>query len=553
MSKSSRFVRLFALLAVLGLVATACGGESSSTDESTNTEETAESTDSGESVLRVAVEAEADGFNPTSNRFTNSNFVMAGPVFDNLVYYDPDGNWFPFLATSFEAVDDANMSWQMTLPEGVLFHDGSELDAADVVATVGGQLADQTIGLVLRYRYDLENPIEAIDDYTVQFNLTRSESNFPETLGGQLGMIVPSEWLAAVEENPEMAQMPPGTGPYMIDSRIQDEVTVLVPFEDYWAADQVEFSLDRIELYPITDPVVAAERILAGDLDLVTSSNIDALLTLRDAADEGIQTIENKTASEDFMMLNTARAPFDDIRVRQAITHATPQEAYVSLIRQGVADRADSMFHPDLPYNNPDVVQETDMPELAGPLVAAYCADEPDNCTDGKVDIELQHSGPSTVQTRIADLLIDGWSDYFNVTVDEKLQDDHVLEVILGAFDAVTFRQFEEPAPENDLLWLDCNTIDFTSLNFPRYCNPERQALIDEIVATNDEARDIELWQELQVEVQQSYTYVFFNHAVWNIGAGANIEGICGQTAPNGTEMMCNNQGRVRLRSITVN
>jgi len=552
MSKSRRQAVFAAVLVAFSVSAGACAGGSSDSIEGTEESGSAAGT-SDESVLRVAVEAEADGFNPTSNRFTNANFVMMGPVFDNLVYYDPDGNWIPFLAESFEPVDETNMSWRMTLPQGVMFHDGSELDAADVVATVGGQLADQTIGLVLRYRYDLDNPIEIVDDYTVQFNLTRSESNFPETLGGQLGMIVPSEWLAALEENPEMAQMPPGTGPFMIESRIQDEVTVLVPFEDYWAADQFEFSLDRIELYPVTEPVVAAERILAGDLALVTSSNIDALLTLRDAADDGIQTIENKTASEDFMILNTARAPFNDIRVRQAITHATPQDAYVSLIRQGVADRADSMFHPDLRFNNPDVVQETDMPELAGPLVAEYCADEPTRCTDGKVDIELQHSGPSTVQTRIADLLIDGWSDYFNVTVDEKLQDDHVLEVILGAFDAVTFRQFEEPAPENDLLWLDCNTIDFTSLNFPRYCDEERQAIIDEIVATNDEARDIELWQQLQVEIQESYTYVFFNHAVWNIGAGANVEGICGQTTPYGLEMMCNNQGRVRLRSISVN
>ena len=64
------------------------------------------------------------------------------------------------------------------------------------------------------------------------------------------------------------------------------------------------------------------------------------------------------------------------------------------------------MFTPESPYYNPDIVQLSDRPDLAGPLVDSYCSDNPNNCTSGKINIEYQYSGPSVVGERIADLLI---------------------------------------------------------------------------------------------------------------------------------------------------
>ncbi|MEZ5165337.1 MAG: hypothetical protein R2695_02200 [Acidimicrobiales bacterium] len=95
-------------------------------------------------------------------------------------------------------------------------------------------------------------------------------------------------------------------------------------------------------------------------------------------------------------------------------------------------------------------MQEGDTPEDAAPLIDEYCAEVPDQCTDGKVNIELQYSGPSTTQTAIMDLLVDGWKDYFNVTRQELLQSAHITEVALGAYQVVTWRQFGAIEPDND-------------------------------------------------------------------------------------------------------
>ena len=500
--------------------------------------------------------------NPTSGNFAVSAYVMTYPVFDPVAYWDTSGNWIPYLAESFTPLD-GGASWLMKLREGVRYHDGTELDAADVLASYEAQLLDLEVSLAVRPFFPETGGVVVVDDLTVQFNLLHPSAHFPQFVTSQLGMIPPSEWLARAQDDPQLNQKPVGTGPFMIESRIQDEVTVLVRNPDYWAADITDIHLDRIEVYPITDTVIAAERLAAGDLDIMITSNSDAILTLRDSADAGVRTIENVRSEEDFAMMNVQQPPFNDIRARQALTFATDRDAYVALIRQGASPPADTMFHPDLIWHNPNVKQETNMAERAGPLVAAYCAENPGDyewppgsgerrahCSDGKINIELQYSGPSVAQTRIADLLVDGWEDYFNVTQQELLQDSHIAEVAVGVYNVVTWRQFGAVDPDNDMLWIQCSSIGFISINWPRDCDPERDALMFEQRASDDLDRRVEIWHQIQEDLQDSYTYIFFNHANWTIGARDNVHNVCGQTSPDGVELFCNNQGRVQLHQI---
>ena len=499
-------------------------------------------------TLRVAVEAESDGLNPAANNFAVSAYVMAFPIFDPLAYWDISGRWIPYLAESFTKVDDGS-AWRMRLREGVRFHDGTALDADDVIATFEAQLADPVVSLAVIHLYERDEPIVRIDDLTVEYQLARPFAAFPRQLTNQLGMVLPSEWLDLAYEDPTLNQMPVGQGPFMLESRVQDTKTVLVRNPDYWAAGTVDVYLDRIEVYPITDSAIAASRLVAGELDMMITDNPDAILELREAGE--VRTVENLRSGEHFAMLNTSEAPFDDIRARQALTFLTDRDAYVALIRQHTAPPADTMFHPDLIWHDPEIEQPTNMGERAAPLVEAYCADSPDHCSGGRINMELQHSGPSVIQTRIADLLVDSWAQHFNVTVQELLQDNHITEVALGQYDAVTWRQFGEVDPDNDVVWLECASVSFISLNWTRYCDPERDALMYEQRGIDDLDRRAEIWREIQLMVRDAYTHIFFNHANWTIGVRDTVQNVCGQTAPgDGTGLFCNNQGRAQLHQV---
>lgn len=566
----SKLLRLLAVLLAFVLIAAACGGDDDedadvATDSGDSADGDTDGAGEGQSVtptvtvpesepadagpvsggtLRVAVEAETDGLNPVANNFAVSAYLMAYTMIEPVAYYDADGNWFPWLAESFTPLD-GNSSWQMKLREGIKFHDGSELDADDIIANFNGQLTDPLISLAVRPNFPAENQITKIDDYTVQYNLIRPSVHFPVNLTSQLGMVVPSEYVEAAAADGELHQEPVGTGPFKLESRTQDDVTVVVKNPDYWGgADNVH--LDRIEFHIVTDTAIAAERVAAGDLDMLITSNPDAILTLRDA--EGVVAIENLLSGENDIMMNTRKAPFDDIRARQALTFAADREGYATLIAQGTSPLADSMFHPDLVWNNPDVVQEANLPDRAGPLVADYCADFADNCTDGKINMELQYSGPSVTQTRIADLLTAGWEPYFNITEQELLQDQHILEVALGQYDVVTWRQFGAVDPDNEVLWLECATAEGTiTLNWVRVCNEDRDALLFEQRATDDLDRRVEIWRQIQQEINETYSYIFTTHANWTIGMTDKVRNMCSQTSPAPTGevvLFCNNQGR---------
>jgi peptide/nickel transport system substrate-binding protein len=134
------------------MVLAACGGsDSDSTEEPETTTEATDAPDTSEpatestlvevtiapevelepqfgGTLRYAIEADSDGLNPTQNNIAASGYVILNAVFDTLASYDADNNAVADLAESFTPNDDYTQ-WEVKLREGVLFHDGTPLNA----------------------------------------------------------------------------------------------------------------------------------------------------------------------------------------------------------------------------------------------------------------------------------------------------------------------------------------------------------------------------------------------------------------------------------------
>jgi peptide/nickel transport system substrate-binding protein len=289
------------------------------------------------------------------------------------------------------------------------------------------------------------------------------------------------------------------------------------------------------------------------------TTNQASILDLQD--DGSIQNVLNDASEESFAMINSSQPPFDDIRARRALTLATPVDLYNDLIGLGVNRAAEQMFIPESPFYNPEVTQEHDDPDAAVALAAEYCAERgaetnallgTPTCTDGKINIEFQFSGPSVVQTRIAELLDEGWSVAFNVTFNELLEDEHIQQTALGQFNVNTWRQFGASNPTNDSVWLMCRTIGGISLNWPRFCDEERDAIILEAMTLPDDADRVPLMQELVRKLNEDYLYVFFNHTLWDNAFTENVHGVCDRTAPDGTQLDCSTNGRTWFSSVWI-
>lgn len=563
----------------------ACGGsDSDSTEEPETTTEATDAPDTSEpatestlvevtiapevelepqfgGTLRYAIEADVDGLNPTQNNIAASGYVILNAVFDTLASYDADDNAVADLAESFTPNDDYTQ-WEVKLREGVLFHDGTPLNAEAVVANFRSLRASALPALAVNPYFPpapatAEEPdpaIDIVDDLTVRFNLLDANLLFPATLTGQLGMVASPTWLAAAAADPTLNQQPVGTGPFKFESRSEDSVTRFVRNDDWWGGDVY---LDAVEFLPVTDTQTRGELLLNGEIEALHTTGFPLIAELEA---EGFQQVLDETGEESFGMLNASVPPFDDLRARQAVTLASPIEQYNLLINEGLSTRANGRFIPTSPNHNPDVVQLGDDIEAAKPLVAEYCAEKGaetnpltggPTCTDGKINMELQWSGPSVDQTRIADLLEQAYTEAgFNVIRQEIPQDDHIIQVALGQYNMVTWRQFGSPGIAPDNVWLECRTIGFISLNWPRYCDEERDAKLLEAQVIEDPAARAVIYQEVEQMIADAATYIFFNHTRWSNAFADNVYGVCNGVLPDGSTARCTSNGAGRLNQI---
>ena len=556
-TKTRRYRAAIAVGLTFAFIAASCGSDSGGTEAPGTKAPTSEapSTDApagpvAGGTLRYGVEAETDGLNPTSSAFAVSAYVMGNAVFDFLITLGADGSWVPNLAASLTPSEDLK-DWTLVLRPGVKFHDGTDLNSAAVKANFDAAYAAPLVGLAVRPFYPTENAVEIVDDLTLIYHLLDANLQFPHALRSQLGYVASPTWLAAALLDPTLNQEPVGTGPFKFESRSQDSVTRFVRNDDWWGG---EVWLDAIEIIPVVDPATRLELLQNGELDAMHTTETESLAALRD--DETIFNIIDDNGEESFLMINSANAPFDDIRVRQAITFATPRMEYNTLFGNGEARLADQRFTPESPYYDETIKQEADDPEAALALVADYCADGlltadgSPTCTGGKVNMEWQYTGPSVVGQRITDLFNASWGDAgFNVTNDELAQDDHIQQAALGQYNVIGWRQFGAYQPTSDAVWILCRTIGGISLNWPRYCDETRDTLILEAQVAPTLADEVPLQKQISQNIHDAYTYIFLQHTVWANSFTSAVHGTCDVKSPEGVALACAINGTTAFTS----
>ncbi|MDP4977613.1 MAG: ABC transporter substrate-binding protein [Ilumatobacteraceae bacterium] len=565
-SRRTRRILGVTLVSLLSFAA-ACGGGSSSDETSAPSETEAPGSDSSApsseaptdetpvagGTLKVGLEADVDGLDPTASSLAVAGLTMATAVFDPLFTLNQDGDVVPYLAESIEPSADF-MVWTMTLRAGVVFHDGTPLTTDAVIKQFEITRADPLVGLAVRPYYPETGAVEKIDDLTMIFKPLEANQFFPSALTAQLGYVASPTWLDALAADGTLAQQPVGTGPFKFDSRSEDSVTKFVRNDTWWGIEAIgPVYLDAIEFYPVPDPSTRTELLQNGDLDILHTTDTEQFEIFRD--DSSLTLNINEDGEEYFLMINTAKAPFDDIRVRQALALATDRQGYYDLFNAGEGSMADQMFTPSSPNYNPDVKQDGNDPAAAAVLVAEYCGENPTAedgtalCSNGKVNMEYQWSGPSVVATRIADFYNEGWNESFNVTFDELSQADHIQEAALGIYNVVGWRQFGAENPGDDRVWLECRNIGGISLNWPRYCDEDRDALLKEIAnPATPEARTTSL-QQLVQNMHDAYSYIFMTHSSWAIVESERVNGNCDRIAPNGDPLVCSTNGRMYFTS----
>lgn len=320
--------------AILVLLIAACSADSTATPSTSETldgsSSSAPTPKSGEErVLKVATPFLDEPPDP----YQAGWLAVPTGLAETLFKQDGNLNTEPWLAS--KAVQAESTAWEITLRDGVKFHNGVSMDAEKVKGSLDLALLRRPGTRVL---LDIDR-IEVKDRLTLVIHTNSPNPVLPGLLTNQNTSIAdPSTVPTSVDDSAEFASM---TGPYKLVSFSPDQKMTVVAHSDYWQGTP---ALDRIEFVTFNQSDTRLIALQTGDVDIAVELSPqgavvvgnDSSLDVRTAAPTGML----------FMFVNHESPKMQDPLVRKAITLAVDRDAMASGVADGHAFPANSLFPP---------------------------------------------------------------------------------------------------------------------------------------------------------------------------------------------------------------
>ncbi len=404
-------------LAAVTLVLAACD-QSGSTNKPTAQAETKST--SNNTFVYCTAKAPL-GFSPALVMEGTSYNASSQQVYNRLVEFKKGSTDIePALAESWEISDDG-LTYIFHLRKGVKFHTTKEFtptrdfNADDVVFSFQRQLdPNHPYHNVSKGTYpyfkamkfpELLKSVEKLDDNTIRITLNKKDATFLASLGMDFISIYSAEYADAMLKagKPEtIDNRPVGTGPFVFVDYKTDQAAQYVANENYWKG---RTPLDRLVINIVPDATTRYAKLQAGSCDLILFPNVADLAKMK--TDPKVQLLEQKGLNVAYIAFNTEKAPFDNVKVRQALNYAVDKKAIIEAVYQGAGTPAKNPLPPTIWSYNDEVQDYPYDPEKAKQLLAE--AGYPNGfTTDFWIQPVVRASNPNP--KRMAELIMADWA-----------------------------------------------------------------------------------------------------------------------------------------------
>lgn len=488
-----KFLALVLLMTLLGTVLSGCGDGSAAETQKSRA-------DTNELVVGIAQDLD-DSLDPHKTVKAGTREVMFN-VFEGLMKPTPDGDLTPAIAERYEVSED-RMTYTFHLREGVQFHNGETVTAEDVVYSIQRCAAATETGIVQVEAFSVIQAIETPDDKTVAITISEASNEF---ISYMTTAILPADY-------DKQDTDPVGTGPFKFVSRTAQDSVVLEKFDGYWGTPA---QLDKVTLKIMENADSLMMSLQSGAIDLcahLTSTQVAQL-------EKDFNVAEGTMNLVQAMYLNNAVAPFDDVRVRQALCYAVDKQEIIDLAFDGYGSPIGSSMYPAFGKYFDDSLTNyyTRDVEKAKALLAE--AGYPDG-------FDMTITVPSNYKPHMdtAEVLVKQLAQIgVNAAIEPIEWESWVSDVYAG-------RQFQSTVVGVDASTMTARALleRFTSdygKNFINYNNAEYDALFQQTLTAYDDAEQTAIYKQMLANLTENAANVYIQDLADLVAVRKGVEGV---------------------------
>ena len=288
-------------------------------------------------TITVGMQLEPPHLDPTSAAAGAIDSVTYANIFEGLTRFTSTGAVVADLAESWEISDDG-LTYTFKLHDGVKFHDGTTMDAEDVKFSLDRARGEDSQN-AQKALFAAISEVNVIDPLTVEIKLSEPNGNLLFNLAWGDAVIVAPESIGGIKTNPI------GTGPFKFSGWVQGDSITIEKNPDYWGTPA---KLDKATFKFISDPTAAFAAVMAEDVDVFTGFPAPENL-VQFEADSRFQVLVGSTEGETILSTNNKMAPFDNVKVREALAHAINRQEIIDGAMFGYGTPIGTHFAPHNP------------------------------------------------------------------------------------------------------------------------------------------------------------------------------------------------------------
>ena len=512
--------------------------------------------------ITVSGEAEvANAWIPAAMQCDTYCHQRARTFFEPIASFGVDNKIHPYLAESITPNADATQ-WTIKVRPGISFTDGTPLNADAMIENlqrtgnyilIAAQVADIA---KIDDPTGATNPdgspkkvlkIEKADDMTFTiFTGTNGDPaqplpwpGFDVVLTSQFGLVASPTWLKAVDADATKATQPVGTGPFIVQSYAPRDALVVTKNPNYWRKDangvQLPY-LDKITFKVIEDAKTAEGALRGGDIDIFSDSSAQVISDFKDDPDF-LTSLQKDFGETNYLLIDTEKpGPYQDARVRCALSMAIDRQEIVDLTQAGALQVANGLFSPGqegyLDDNGFSTGQDI---EGAKALIADYQKDHP-----GPVQVTYGHTA-DRINAQRAELIKGYWSAIgVDTTIEVIPQDQFITNALFGAdnFFIYDWRLHSGIKIDQQNFWWNSRSAapdGGLALNFGRVRDP----IVDDNLATArsdpDPAKRQAAAEAVNRQMAKECYQIPYSYTLWGTMHTPAVRGLGEATLPDGT------------------